>query len=181
MPNDPVPATTTAPTAQDSVPSPARLDATATEVAGDGPSRCNLAFKHWSSIGRQPAATALIGILDGEGIGPELMAVCRLILERVGACAGQRFLFETGAAIGTPAFNSSGQWVTAEVEGFIKAIHARGGAVLCGPGGGRFVYELRRRLNLFCKLVPLRPSGALRDLGPLRPRGTARCRHPRGA
>jgi len=168
MPKDLVSEIAIPPTDRDAVPSPARPDAIATAVAGGSPSRCNLAFKRWSSIGRQPAATALIGILDGEGIGPELMAVCRLILNRVGACTGQRFVFETGGSIGTPAFQASGQWVTAEIEQFIEAIHARGGALLCGPGGGRFVYELRRRLNLFCKLVPLRPTDALRDFGPLR-------------
>ena len=32
-----------------------------------------------------------------------------------------------------------------------------GGALLCGPGGGRFVYDLRAKFDLFCKLVPLRP------------------------
>jgi 3-isopropylmalate dehydrogenase len=71
--------------------------------------------------------------------------------------------------IGTPAWQATGNWVTEEVETFCREIHGEGGAVLCGPGGGRFVYELRRRLHLFCKLVPLRPTTALRNIGPLRP------------
>lgn len=133
------------------------------------PSRCNRAFAGWSHIGRSPAETAIIGIFPGEGIGPELMQVCRLILDQVGACAGQRFAIESGGAIGMPAFHETGAWVTPEVEDFCHHIHARQGAILCGPGGGRFVYELRRRLALFCKLIPLRPTRALRDIGPLRP------------
>lgn len=143
---------------------------TATPSAGESPpSRCNRAFADWSRIGRSPAETAIIGILEGEGIGPELMQVCRSILEQVGARAGQRFAIESGGVIGTPAFRETGGWVTPEVEELCHHIHARQGAILCGPGGGRFVYELRRRLVLFCKLVPLRPTRALRDIGPLRP------------
>ena len=134
--------------------------------------RYHRAFSDWSPIGRKPA-TAVIGIFDGEGIGPELMTVCRLILARVGRCAGQQFSLESGGVIGTPAFHATGNWVTPETEEFCHAIHARHGAILCGPGGGRFVYDLRRCLNLFCKLVPLRPTAALKDIGPLRPEALA--------
>jgi 3-isopropylmalate dehydrogenase len=111
----------------------------------------------------------VVGILEGEGIGPELMAVCRELLEEIAACSGERFELHVGGLIGNPAFRDSGSWVPPATEQFIRDIHARRGAVLCGPGGGRFVYELRRRLDLFCKLVPLRPTAALRDAGPLRP------------
>jgi 3-isopropylmalate dehydrogenase len=55
------------------------------------------------------------------------------------------------------------------VVAFCRDIFGDGGAVLCGPGGGRFVYELRRRFDLYCKLVPLQPVRALRDTGVLRP------------
>jgi len=166
MPTSPLPATASR-SATDTARKP---PISATPPAGeDAPSRCNRAFADWSRIGRRPAETAVIGILDGEGIGPELMQVCRSLLEQVGACSGQRFAVETGGAIGTPAFRTTGTWVTPEVEAFCHRIHARRGAVLCGPGGGRFVYELRSRLGLFCKLVPLRPTRGLRDIGPLRP------------
>ena len=37
-----------------------------------------------------------------------------------------------------------------------------GGALFCGPVGGRFVYDLRARFDLYCKLVPLRPSPGAR-------------------
>lgn len=135
----------------------------------DIPSHCNQAFSGWSQIDHEPAQVAIIGILTGEGIGSELMAVCRNILEQIGNCTGQKFEFRTGGMIGTPAWQATGKWVTEEIENFCNEIHHEGGAVLCGPGGGRFVYELRRRLHLFCKLVPLRPTNALRNMGPLRP------------
>jgi 3-isopropylmalate dehydrogenase len=56
---------------------------------------------------------------------------------------------------------------------FCQRIFAAGGAVLCGPGGGRFVYELRAHFDLFCKLTPLQPLAVLQDSGPLRPQRVA--------
>lgn len=142
-----------------------RLDCGAAPEGG----LCRHAFPDWLRDSPKPGAARVVGILEGEGIGPELMAVSRHILDKVGARAGQRFDVRTGSEIGTPAWKSTGNWVTGEVEAFCQSIHACGGAVLCGPGGGRFVYELRRRLALFCKLVPLRPKAPLCDIGPLRP------------
>ena len=36
-------------------------------------------------------------------------------------------------------------------------------------GGGRFVYDLRAKFDLYCKLVPIQPIAELADAGPLRP------------
>jgi 3-isopropylmalate dehydrogenase len=41
--------------------------------------------------------------------------------------------------------------------------------LFCGPGGDRFVYELRERFNLFCKFTPIQPLAELRDAGALKP------------
>ncbi|MBL8990452.1 MAG: 3-isopropylmalate dehydrogenase, partial [Phycisphaerae bacterium] len=41
------------------------------------------------------------------------------------------------------------------------------GSVMCGPGGGRFVYELRRRFDLYCKLAPIRSESPLAGASPL--------------
>ena len=51
----------------------------------------------------------------------------------------------------------TGRALTDEVAEFCGEIFQSGGAVLCGPGGGRFVYDMRRRFDLFCKISPLRP------------------------
>jgi 3-isopropylmalate dehydrogenase len=40
--------------------------------------------------------------------------------------------------------------------------------VLAGPGGGRFVYELRERFDLYCKLSPLKPFLPLLEAGSLK-------------
>jgi len=63
----------------------------------------------------------------------------------------------------------SGEALTQDVSGFCESVFADGGVLLCGAGGGRFVYELRKHFDLFCKFTPVRPIAALRDTGVLRP------------
>ncbi len=62
----------------------------------------------------------------------------------------------------------SGKALTEEVSGFCENVFGGGGAVLAGPGGSRFVYDLRPRFDLFCKLSPLRPVPALQEAGRLK-------------
>jgi 3-isopropylmalate dehydrogenase len=61
-----------------------------------------------------------------------------------------------------------GKALTAEEDAFFSGVLAAGGTVLCGPRGGRFVYELRRRFDLFLKLSPLRVSPALAQVSRLK-------------
>src|SRR5690606_22184553 len=79
------------------------------------------------------------------------------------------FEVRKGGKIGKEAERLTGRSLTDEVIGFCEDIFAARGAVLCGPGGGRFVYDLRRQFDLYTKLIPLRPWPVLRDAGPLRP------------
>jgi 3-isopropylmalate dehydrogenase len=51
---------------------------------------------------------------------------------------------------------------------FCEEIFAAGGAVLSGPGGGRYVYDLRRRFDLFCKFVPVKSWRELARAGRIR-------------
>jgi 3-isopropylmalate dehydrogenase len=43
-----------------------------------------------------------------------------------------------------------------------------GAPIICGAVGGRFVYEVRARFALYCKLVPVRPLPALADASIIR-------------
>jgi 3-isopropylmalate dehydrogenase len=71
-----------------------------------------------------------------------------------------------GGPIGLEAEALCGQPLSDEVSGFCDGIFQAGGAVLAGAGRGRFVYDLRKRFDLFYKLSPLRTheelSGACR-------------------
>jgi 3-isopropylmalate dehydrogenase len=48
---------------------------------------------------------------------------------------------------------------------FCQEVFDRDGAILNGPGGGRYVYDLRLHLDLFCKFVPVRPWPQLAGAG----------------
>jgi len=113
-----------------------------------------------------------VGVLPGEGVGPEVIAAALAVLTAAEA-GGARFDVETGGPIGRDAEVLSGSALTEDVVGFCEGVFRGGGAVLAGPGGSRFVYELRRRFDLFCKLSPLRPFEALLDAGRLKSAGVA--------
>jgi 3-isopropylmalate dehydrogenase len=131
----------------------------------------------WSDVvsgrsGRPGSARALIGVLPGEGIGPEVVGAALEVLEAVRSAGGGDFEIRSGGtmSIGRDAELMSGRALTEEVAAFCAGVFADGGAVLCGPGGGRFVYDLRRRFDLFCKISPLKPVGCLLEAGPLKAR-----------
>lgn len=124
-------------------------------------------FPDWPA--QRPPQAFLVGVLPGEGIGPEVIAVSLKLLAAIGRHAHCRFEVRQGGKIGLDAQRESGQVLTSAVMGFCEDVFAAGGAILCGPGGGRFVYELRAAFDLFCKLVPLVPLPALRNTGVLVP------------
>jgi len=112
---------------------------------------------------------AAVGVLPGEGIGPEVVGATLTVLSAVEAAAAKpRLRVRVGGAIGRDAELMSGRALTEEVAAFCSETFAAGGAVLCGPGGSRFVYDLRRRFELFCKISPLKPLEPLRGAGRLR-------------
>jgi 3-isopropylmalate dehydrogenase len=120
----------------------------------------------WPAPGA-PAAAPLVGVLPGEGIGPEVVTAALTVLDAVTAATGVRFDVRTRHELGLPGRN--GRQLAEAVAGFCEETFAAGGAVLAGAVGGRFVYELRARFDLYCKLVPLRPSPALADASIVRP------------
>jgi 3-isopropylmalate dehydrogenase len=111
--------------------------------------------------------TFSIGVLPGEGVGPEVIGAALEVLSAI-ETGGARFALRTGGAIGRDSEALSGKALTEEVAGFCEDVFTGGGAVLTGPGGSRFVYDLRRRFDLFCKLSPLRPIPALQETGRLK-------------
>jgi 3-isopropylmalate dehydrogenase len=62
-----------------------------------------------------------------------------------------------------------GQWLPEDTVEFRSGIFHHGGAILSGPAGGRYVYDLRRRFDLFCKFVPVQPAPELARAGKLLP------------
>lgn len=105
--------------------------------------------------------TPLIGVLPGEGIGPEVVDGALDALRRLERGGGRRVELVTGGPIGHAAEEKTGSVLPEAVVALCRDVFARGGAVLSGPGGGRYVYELRRRLGLYVKISPIRTSHAL--------------------
>jgi 3-isopropylmalate dehydrogenase len=116
-----------------------------------------------------PGATHLIGVLRGEGVGPEVVAIALELLEILGRHTARRIELREGGEIGLPAKAVGGRCLSPEVSTFAEEIFAEGGVLFCGPGGDRFVYELRERFDLFCKFTPIQPLADLRDAGAIKP------------
>lgn len=120
--------------------------------------------------GAEPLPSApLIGALPGEGIGPEVVKSALDVLHELERAGGQAVEVEFAGPIGLAAERSAGAALPEEVATFCQDVFARGGAILTGPGGGRYVYDLRRRLELFLKLVPVNSRHGLAHTSPLRP------------
>jgi 3-isopropylmalate dehydrogenase len=90
------------------------------------------------------------------------------VLEAVGEMTGIRFEVQRGGPVGEESEVRFGQALPEPAVDFCRGIFAAGGALLSGPGGGRYVYDLRRKFELFCKFVPVRPCAELQDAGCLR-------------
>ena len=111
----------------------------------------------------------LIGVLEGTGIGPTVIDAALQVLHAVEQTTGLTFEVCRGGLIGEDAVQECGAWLPESTADFCADIFRRGGAILSGPGGGRYVYDLRRRFDLFCKFVPVQPVKALARAGRLFP------------
>lgn len=125
------------------------------------------------ALTQKPAITKLrdeyvIGILPGEGIGPEIIDVTLDILKRLSNHTPERFKIENGGEIGVPAKVKFGKALTNEVIDFCQSVFKRRGAILCGPGGERFVYTLRSQFDLFCKFTPIKALSVLDNTGAIK-------------
>jgi 3-isopropylmalate dehydrogenase len=114
------------------------------------------------------ATTGVIGVLPGEGVGREVVGATLRVLEVLADGGGPAFELREGGPIGLESEALSGEPLSSEVTSFCDEVFQGGGAVLAGPGGGRFVYDLRERFDLFYKLSPLQPVEELAAVGRLR-------------
>ena len=128
----------------------------------------------WRSAVIDPAVepappTPLIGALPGEGIGAEVVEAALEVLRRLEPAGGTAIKVERGGPIGLAAERTTGTALPEEIASFCDGVFTRGGAILTGAGGGRYVYDLRTRFDLFLKLVPVASRFGLPDASPLRP------------
>lgn len=119
---------------------------------------------------------AVITLLPGDGIGPEVTAAARKVLETVGARSGHTFAFQEGL-IGGAAIDATGDPLPAET----LAHCANSDAVFLGAVGGpkwsdpnaavrpeQGLLKLRAELGVFANLRPVRVYKQLADASPLK-------------
>jgi 3-isopropylmalate dehydrogenase len=122
------------------------------------------------------ASQAVIALLPGDGIGPEVVAAARSVLEHIAERFGHTFTFAE-ALIGGIAIDRTGVPLPSDT----LALCQRADAVLLGAVGGpkwdspmapvrpeQGLLQLRRALGLFANVRPVASSPALAGASPLR-------------
>ena len=109
----------------------------------------------------------LIGVLPGEGCGPELTEHALTMLRA--ASPPEMPEVEVGGMIGKQALQTNGAALPGDVVRLCRNIFERGGAILAGAAGERFVYDARREFRLSAKVNPVRSFDELADCGRWRP------------
>lgn len=119
------------------------------------------------SISSDTQQALRLGVVTGEGVGRSLIDAS---LESLSAAASLHGL-EVDAVFGPEFRAQNGHAATFDerAQGFYAQCASSDRAILHGPVGGRFVYDLRKWANLFVKLTPAVPTQALRDCSLLRP------------
>jgi 3-isopropylmalate dehydrogenase len=113
-----------------------------------------------------------IALLPGDGIGPEIGAAARRVMEALGDFEMEEY------PIGGASIDEHGTALTDEV---LEACRQSDAVLLCAVGGPKWdttapdkprpeqgLLGLRKGLGLFANLRPVRPSDALLDASPLR-------------
>jgi 3-isopropylmalate dehydrogenase len=98
----------------------------------------------------------VIGVLEGEGIGSEIIAVSLHILKAIESVTNYSFEIRNSGLLGLNENRRYQNPISADLIQFCRDIFSDDGAILAGAGGGRFVYDLRREFDLFCKLIPVK-------------------------
>jgi 3-isopropylmalate dehydrogenase len=125
-----------------------------------------------AEVPRERSAVPVIGVLCGSGIGSEVIEATLDVLAALERATGLCCDVLRGGPIAEEAVLRYGTPLPPDALAFFEQVFAAGGAILNGPGGGRYVYELRRHFDLYCKLVPVRPCAALESAGCLAPAHT---------
>src|SRR3990172_10803473 len=120
---------------------------------------------------------ARIVLLPGDGIGPEVIAQARLVLEEVAAEAGHAFDFEE-KPIGGIAIDRAGD---PRPQASLEACRSADAVLLGAVGGPRWsdpqapvrpeqgLLRLRSELGLYANLRPIRPLPGAASASPVRP------------
>lgn len=147
------------------------VDVLASEQMGNP--RCGRWTECLEGLARPRGGRVLIGALPGEGVGPEVVQCALAVLASVAGASGLNVEVRVGGAIGRGAERSHGVALPPGVIQFCREVFGEGGAILNGPGGSRYVYDLRKHFDLFFKISPLQIVNGCPDACRLRPEAVA--------
>ncbi|MEO0049076.1 MAG: hypothetical protein RL556_408 [Actinomycetota bacterium] len=108
-----------------------------------------------------------IAVVEGEGIGPEVIAATLEVLGSVNRVFGSEIALVHSANL--VAKDEFGLTIDPAIAKFYEAAFIEGVPVLHGPAGGRYVYDLRAKYDLAVKLTPVKPMAELADASVVRP------------
>ena len=109
-----------------------------------------------------------IGIIEGEGVGLDLLQASLKVLSALETVTTHSFEIIYSNNVGRNGKNGFKEPLDPDLISFCEKIFNFQGGILAGPGGGRFVYSLRRQFDLFCKLNLVKPFPALKNIGRLK-------------
>jgi 3-isopropylmalate dehydrogenase len=120
---------------------------------------------------------ARIALLPGDGVGPEVTAAARLVLEHVATVFGHQFTFDSrpigGAALRRGSAPLPDDTVAACLQADAILLGAVGDAQFDSLPANRrpeaALLQLRQRLGLYANLRPARVWPGLENVGPLKP------------
>lgn len=153
-----------------------RTDSVTTRLEGKGAANHHARLSESLVGGARPFSAQelhVIGVLPGEGVGPEVVPVALSLLDVLAEHSDRSISVHTGGEIGYPALARHGSSLSYEVIEFAEDVFSQRGALFCGPGGERFVYETRKVFDLYCKFTPLQPFPELRSAGVVRGAATS--------
>jgi 3-isopropylmalate dehydrogenase len=101
-----------------------------------------------------------IGIVHGEGIGYEIIEQTRRVLTAISKKSGIHFEYHVGPRISTPVKTKRG--IVNTIYRFYDYALKNGIPVISGALSGGLVYSIRKRFDLYYKLVPVQSISGFR-------------------
>jgi 3-isopropylmalate dehydrogenase len=98
----------------------------------------------------------LVGALEGEGIGSDLIRISLSTLQALEFTGLWKFQVSVYPFEKMNLPDPVKATFDHDVFSFCQDIFSQNGAILAGPVSGRFVYDLRKRFDLFCKVAHVR-------------------------
>ncbi len=114
---------------------------------------------------RDRRSPCVIGVLEGEGVGPSVVGIALKVLEALQSVTDYRFDIRRDRTLRVEPSVHYCKGPSPNVLQLCEDVFNENGAMLAGAGGYRFVYTLRKRFDLFCKLVPVIPCAELYSSG----------------